>query len=217
VLPYYDTEGDDQRNRLVFAAWNEPYKAHTQWNTWVGGNPAEGIEPYGLSSDNPDGDPRVSYRVSGETGDAAVECCGQVDWWPQTKYDDPGGDVELSSGPEMRLLEAEKFMMDGNVDAAMDKVNALRAAAGVDEVDPTSTSEAWSFFKREHAIEMWLEGRRLGALRRWQQAGLTEDDLHIYEQVSGDVGAGSHLVTRDYCYPIAETECDTNLNVSCSG
>jgi hypothetical protein len=209
VMPYYATEGDDQRNRIQWASAAEPYKAHSQWNTWVAG--------YGLSSDNPDGDPRVPYTLTDETGDAAIDCCGQVPWWPQNKYPDSGGDIELSSGPEMRLLEAEKAMMDGSVDGAMAKVNALRAAAGMDAVNPGSQFQAWEFFKREHAIEMWLEGRRLGALRRWNDAGLSEDDLHPLEQVSGDTNVGSHLSTRTCCFPVPESECDTNLSAPCPG
>ena len=61
VMPYYATEGDDQRNRIQWASAAEPYKAHSQWNTWVAG--------YGLSSDNPDGDPRVPYTLTATASD----------------------------------------------------------------------------------------------------------------------------------------------------
>ncbi|MCA9738576.1 MAG: RagB/SusD family nutrient uptake outer membrane protein [Gemmatimonadota bacterium] len=206
VVEYSNDFGDDTRNRLQFASAEQPYRAHTQWNTWV--------EGYGLSDDNPSGDPRVPYMLTNKTGDAAVECCGQVDWWPQDKYPDPGADVELSSGAEMRLLEAEAMLMDGDWQGAMAIVNDLRTAAGMPTETATSEAEAWGYYKREHAIEMWLEGRRLGALRRWNDAGLTEDDLHPLEQVSGDVATGSHLETRDYCFPISESERQTNPNVS---
>ena len=101
VLPYFDTEGDATRNRIQFASQAEPYKAHTQWNTKY--------ENYGLSDNTPDGDPRVPFRITEETGDAAVQCCGQVPWYPQVKYPDAGADIPLSKSEEMRLIEAEAF------------------------------------------------------------------------------------------------------------
>jgi len=212
LMPYYTTEGDNQRHRLVWATFAEPYKAHTQWNTWV--------EDYGLEpTNNPNGDPRVSYRLSDEDGDAAIDCCGTVPWWPQTKHADSGGDAELSSGAEMRLLEAENALYGGDMATAMSKINALRTAAGMNTETAASMADAWRLYKREHAIEMWLEGRRLPALRRWNDAGLTETDLHIREQVAGpatyrDAGKdNSHLLQRDYCFPIPESEQDTNTNV----
>ncbi|MCA9738574.1 MAG: RagB/SusD family nutrient uptake outer membrane protein [Gemmatimonadetes bacterium] len=218
MMPYYDGFGDDLRNRIYWATGKTPYKAHSQWNTW--------IEGYGLNpTTNPNGDPRVAYRDGGETGDAAVQGClpfcptspGRVPWYPTTKYTSSGDDIELSSGPEMRLIEAEKMLMDGDWQGAMDKVNALRTAAGMSAETATNLAEAWGFFKREHAIEMWLEGRRLPALRRWKDAGLTEDDLQPLEKVSGSRDLGSHLVTRDYCFPIALSEQQTNTNVGTGG
>ncbi len=213
MMPYYTTEGDNQRHRLVWATFAEPYKAHTQWNTWVEGY---GFEPTG----NPNGDPRVPYRLSNEDGDAAIDCCGTVPWWPQAKFADSGSDVELVAGTEMRLLEAEDMLNSGNWQGAMAKVNALRAAAGMAAETATSAAEAWGFYKREHAIETWLEGRRYGALRRWNAAGLTETDLDIREQVAGPAAYqnneknNSHLLQRDYCFPIPESEKDTNPNIS---
>jgi len=211
-MPYYTTEGDDQRHRLVWATFNEPYKAHTQWNTWV--------EDYGLEpTNNPNGDPRVPYRLSSEDGDAAIDCCGTVPWSPQTKYSDSGGDAEISSGAEMRLLEAENALYGNDMATAMSIVNALRTAAGMNTETAADMADAWRLYKREHAIEMWLEGRRYPALRRWAANGLTENDLHIREQVAGeatyrnDGKDNSHLRQRDLCFPIPESEQDTNPNI----
>ena len=205
VMPYYDIGDDTQANRLFIAAKSQPYKAHSQWGTWV--------EGYGMSSDNPDGDPRVPYRVTGTVGDASTSCCGEVPFNPQTKHDTDGADMELSSGPEMRLLEAENALRNGDMTTAVGLINDLRTGAGVDPIAPASMDEAWSMLKREHAIEMWLEARRLPALRRWNEDG-TPGDLQPLERVSGDLMSGSHLVTRDFCFPISESEKQTNPNVS---
>jgi len=208
MLPYYDTEGDDTRNRLQFASAAEPYKAHSAWNTWY--------QDYGLSDNNPAGDARMPYTVTDETGDAATVCCGQVDWWPQTKYADSGADIELSSGVEMRLLEAENLLMTGDWSGAMVIVNALRAAAGVADAVATTEAEAWSAFMREHGIEMWLEGRRLPAFRRWTDNGVDMTLRDALEQISpnGETGDGSHLIRQDLCFPVSESEIDTNTNVT---
>ena len=74
--------------------------------------------------------------------------------------------------------------------------------------------EAWTYFKREHAIEMWLEGRRLPALRRWADAGDPETHLQPLEQIGdGDQATGSHLQSRSFCFPVSEGEKQTNPNI----
>lgn len=207
MLPYFDIGDDNQGNRIYLSTKGEPYRAHSQWNTWVAG--------YGLNAQEaPNGDPRVPYRISGETGDAAIPCCGPVPWNPETKYDSDGADIELSSGPEMKLILAENALNNNDMDTAVELINELRTAAGMDGVAPADMDEAWSALMREHAIEMWLESRRLPALRRWNDEGLALNELlQPLERVSGDVGSGSHLATRDYCFPISEGERNTNPNI----
>ncbi len=205
VVPYFNIGDDSQGNRVYLATKGQPYKAHTQWSTWV---EDYGFEPVG----NPDGDPRVPYRVTGETGDASTSCCGLVPWNPQTKYPSDDADIELSSGPEMRLIQAEAALNNGDMGTAVGIINNLRASAGMGPVTPATMAEAWAALKREHAIEMWLEARRLPALRRWNENN-TPGELQPLEQVSGSLDTGSHLTTRDYCFPIPESEQNTNPNV----
>ena len=204
-MPYFATEGNPTRNRIQFASQNEPYKAHTQRYTKY--------EDYSMSENNPDGDPRVGYRVTDETGDAAVLCCGQVPWWPQTKYADSGSDIPLSKGTEMRLIEAEGMLTSGDWQGAMGKINALRTAAGVEPAVAASAAEAWTALKFERGVVLWLEGRRLGDFFRWN-ANNTPGDLHPLEQPSGSQEEGSHLVQQDLCFPISRGEVDTNVNIS---
>ena len=203
-MPYFATEGNATRNRIQFASQNEPYKAHTLRYTKY--------EDYAQSDNNPDGDPRVSYRTSDETGDAAVQCCGQVPWWPQTKYADSGSDIPLSKGTEMRLIEAEGMLASGDWAGAMTKINALRSAAGVEPAMATNAVEAWTALKFERGVVLWLEGRRLGDFFRWN-ANNTPGDLHALEQPSGSQNEGSHLVQQDLCFPISRGERETNPNI----
>lgn len=207
-MPYYDLGDDTQANRIYVAGKAEPYKAHSQIFTWIEQyNPETG----GVA----DTDPRVSWEVSGENGDAASSCCGVIAWNPQTKYTSDDAGIELSSYEEMQLILAENEIMNNNdIPAGMAIINALRTAAGVGTETAATQAEAMTFLKREHAIEMWLEGRRLPAMRRWY-VNNTPGDLQTLEEIGdGDVSTGSHLTTRHYCFPISEAEQDTNQNIS---
>ena len=197
-IPYFNTGEEALLNRIQWASNGVPYRAHTQWNTKY--------EQYYLDT----GDPRVAWMDNGgEEGDAAIDCCGKVPWNQQLKYPDPADDIRLSSGAEMRLVEAEKLLIDGDWNGAMTKINALRSAAGVAAATAASSDEAWAMLKRERGIVLWLEGRRLGDLRRWSENG-TPGALHPLEVV----GEASHLVRQDLCFPIPPSEQETNPNVS---
>ncbi len=205
---YFSIGDDNQANRIYVAGKAEPYKAHSQLFTWIAEyNPETG----GVA----DTDPRVSWRVSGENGDAASACCGVIPWNPQTKYTSDDANIELSSYEEMQLIIAENEITNNNdIAAGMAIINALRTAAGVaTEAVPATEAEAMTLLKREHAIEMWLEGRRLPAMRRWYVNNVP-GDLQPLEEISGDEAVGSHLLTRDLCFPIPEGEVDTNPNIS---
>lgn len=206
---YFSVGEDAQRNRIAWAAQGTPYKAHTVWNTVN--------EGYGLSDDNPNGDPRVPYSyTAGEVGDAAIQCCGQVPFKRQRKFANDAASVRLSSGREARLIEAEAQLVAGNLAPAMDVINAVRANAGVDPVAAGSIAEGWTRLMRERGIELWLEGRRLGDRYRWQAEG-RPGELDPLELPSGDLNQGSHLVQQDLCFPIPPTERETNPNVPIGG
>lgn len=200
AIPYYEQGDNDQRNRIQFSSAAEPYKAHTQWNTWV--------EAYYQATS----DPRVPFLETNEVGDAAIDCCGRVPWWPQMKHDDTDAPINLSSGAEMRLVEAESMLNSGDWQGALAKINGLRAAAGVSDAVATSSTEAWTALKRERAIVLWLEARRLGDLRRWE-ASSAPGALDALEVPGASDQVGSHLLTQDKCFPIPPSEQDTNPNV----
>lgn len=218
----YQANGDDvQANRIFVSSKNQPYKAHTAWTTWVGGDGGQfealGEQVDALGNVVAEGDPRVQWRLTEENGDAAIDCCGPVPWWPQFKHAQDASPIELASGAEMRLIEAEDLLRNSDVAGAMAKINEVRARAGVGlpALTATTVDEARVILKAEYRSELWLEGRRLGQLWRWNQTGFgTENDLHPLEQVSGSNTEGSHLVTRDYCMPISLGEKQTNQNVS---
>jgi hypothetical protein len=189
-MPYYQNELD-QYNRIFWASANQPYRAHTVWNTY--------IETYRRATR----DPRVPFDSSLTilVGDAAVGALGRVRWYFQTKYPTLTSPINLASGWEMRLIEAETKLIAGDVAGALTSINGRRTALSLAPVTATNATEAWAALKRERGIELWLEGRRLGDLRRW--AALSRPGaLDPKEEIPG----------RDLCFATPLSEKQTNLN-----
>ena len=128
--------------------------------------------------------------------------------------------VTLSSGREMRLILAEAALLENRWQEAVSILNSLRKGLLNDHTgeplelwNVAGLEEAWTAFKREHGIEMWLEGRRLGALRRWEESG-TPGDLHPLEYTPQETVErfGAPAVPAR-CFPVPESERDQNPNV----
>jgi hypothetical protein len=151
----------------------------------------------------------VPYLITNEVGVGAIDCCrgGRTRSIPR---DAP---ITLSSGAEMRLIEAEHALIDGDIPGAVALINQLRTAAGVPTVTATTAADAWTELKRERGIVLWLEGRRMNDFRRWAEDG-RPGALHPLEMPSGDPAVGSHLAQQDLCFPIPPSEQDTNPNIS---
>jgi len=197
-IPYFDIGDDAQRNRIAWAIGGLPYKAHTEWNTWY----------YDYSQATPP-DPRVKVTITTGTGDAAIECCGKVPFYPEAKHSTSTSPIRLASGREMRLIEAEAALRANNLTGAMTSIAAVRTNAKAPAIspDPTTVEEGWRLLKRERGIELWLEARRLGDFRRWK-ADNTPGALDPLELP----GALSHLARQDLCFPISVSERQTNPN-----
>jgi len=200
-MPYFNIGNDDQRNRIAYAVLNTPYRAHTQWNTWH--------DAYRKATN----DPRVPITITALTGDAAIECCGRVAFWPQAKHPLSQSPIRLASGREMRLIEAEAKLRNGDFAGAITSINLVRANAStstitVAPVTAANITDAWTLLKRERGIELWLEARRLGDLRRWKAAN-TPGALDPLESI----GAAAHLTKQDLCFPIGRSERQTNPNL----
>ena len=192
-MPYYNIGDDAQRNRIAWSIGNQPYRAHTEWNTWY----------YDYS--NASKDPRVPITITTLQGDAAIDCCGKVPFYPEAKMNTSASPIRLSSGREMRLIEAEAKLRGNDVAGAVTLMNTVRTNAGATTITATTSDETWRLLKRERGIELWLETRRLGDLRRWK-AGSTPGALDPLESV----GPASHLKQQDLCFPISTSEQQTN-------
>ncbi len=192
TMSYFQTELD-LYNRIFWASANQPYRAHTVWNTWF-----EGYRR--TTRDN-----RVPYdsSLTQPVGDAAVGNLGRVRWFFQTKYTAQGSAINLATGWEMRLVEAEVRLINGDIPGAMSLINARRtsAAVNVPAINATTAEDAWLALKRERGIELWLEGRRLGDLRRWAAANRP-----------GTLGPLESMAGRDLCFATPLSEIETNPN-----
>jgi hypothetical protein len=188
-MPYY-VNTVDQYNRIYWASANQPYRAHTVWGTFY--------DNYRRTTR----DPRVPFdsSLTVRFGDAAVTSLGgQVRWYFQTKYPVRESSINLSSGWEMRLIEAEALLVGGDVAGAMTKLNARRIALSLTPWTANNATEAWTALKRERGIELWLEGRRMADFRRWKALNRPGDQ----EDMAG----------RDLCFPIPLSELETNPNL----
>ncbi|WP_439643275.1 hypothetical protein [Gemmatimonas sp.] len=188
-MPYF-VNTVDQYNRLYWASANQPYRAHTVWGTFY--------ENYRRTTR----DPRVPFdsSLTIRFGDAAVTSLGgQVRWYFQTKYPVRESSINLTSGWEMRLIEAEGLLVGDDISGALARMNIRRTALSLPLLTATNATEAWEALKRERGIELWLEGRRMGDQRRW--AALNRP------------GVSDDMTGRTLCFPIPLSELQTNPNL----
>lgn len=190
-MPYYQNELD-QYNRIFWASANQPYRAHTIWNT--------AIETYRKANRT---DSRVPFDSSATVlvGDAAVGSLGRVRWYFQTKYPTLTSSINLVSGWEMRLVEAEAKLIANDIGGALTSMNLRRTALGLAPVTAASIAEAWTVLKRERGLELWLESRRLGDMRRWTALNRP-----------GSFDAKEDMTGRDMCFATPLSEKQTNAN-----
>jgi len=190
-MPYFQTELD-QNNRIFWASANQPYRAHTVWNT-----PLETIRKSTR-------DARVPFDSSLTilVGDAAVGSLGRVRWYFQTKHPLVTSPINLATGWEMRLIDAEARLIANDVAGAVTIMNVRRAALSVPPVVATTVADGWTALRRERGIELWLEGRRLGDLRRWTALNRP-----------GVLDPKEELPGRSLCFatPLSEKETNTNF------
>jgi hypothetical protein len=141
---------------------------------------------------------------------------GPVPWSYPTKYPTVSSPFNLATGKEMILIRAEAALALDQIPQAMTLINQLRTSYNDDQASQplaaytaTTAADAWTALMNERRLELFLEGRRLFDIRRWEQADVPGDlALPNFE-------ARSHIFTPDFdrCLPISQTERLTNLNL----
>ena len=195
-------------NQFYFGNQNGPFRSQTIHHTWFYDYYTETGDPRSSWGADP-AFPYATQQMPGYPG-------GTVPWSFSTKFTSLNDPNRLASGREMMLIRAESLLAGGDWAGAMTLINDIRTIVVSDNtglpLDPwpaTSIEEAWTALKRERAVEMWLESRRMGDLRRWKANNIPgEIDYPDWESIS------FHFVDNPPgdCLPVPEPEIDTNEN-----
>jgi hypothetical protein len=215
------TGGSSAANLMTFTndfAIGGSFRASSVWRTF--------FESYYRAS----GDQRVRWDSStvAATGKARDGEFAGIPWYYQRKYiptgtsADLGSPIKLASGREMRLVEAEVLLRAGDFAAAGPIINGLRTTVAVRAGSPSpladwpvsTLQETWDALKKERSIELWLEGRTMGDLRRWIADGTYPTMFTIEPDRGGALGSENDVSDRiRLCFPISRAERNTNPNL----
>lgn len=190
---YTNTELD-QYNTLYWANANSPFRTFSVVGTFY--------ETYFTQT----GDPRVAWSTDPKTPNAELS---SVKWLFPLKYRAVTDPINLVTGREARLIEAEAALRAGLSAEALQRINALRALnTSTIDAKPlaawpatTDVTTIWRDLKIERGVELYLEGRRIWDLRRW-----SEDDSPAKDVV--DVRDRIRL-----CIPLSQAELNSNPNL----
>jgi hypothetical protein len=172
------------------------------------------FQTYAGSFDPPD--PRAPFTRCNETGTCANEigADGETFHWRQEKYPDYGGDIPTLTGKESRLIEAEAALRTGDLAEFTAQLNRVRALYDLPPIDepatageleyPNAYDDGWSILDAERQLTLWLEGRRLWDLHRWDHPFLDGGEV-VWESDP----------QRDSCMPVPANECRYNPNFTC--
>jgi hypothetical protein len=173
-----------------------------------------------------EGDPRTPWT------DCSLGSCpsangadGETIHVRQDKYPEKGSDIPLVKGTDMRLLEAENALLTGDLGVFTSKINEVRGFHGLAAIAAVTSAGSltggtfgkngtlggasatsmtgWDVLDRERHLTMWLEGRRLWDLHRWDHPHLNGGGI-VYQAT---------VTRRSSCFPISDQECQVNDNV----
>lgn len=162
------------------------------------------LSVYGTPWASTNTDPRTPWDTA-KTSSGAVQKGqnGTTPWFRQGKYKTLAASIPLTKGAEMLLIQAEAALRNSDVSGAVALVNQERASYKLPAASAPSEQAAWTLLERERGAVLWLEGRRLWDLRRWNAA---TGPAH-----------NSFLDKRDKCIPISANEASSNPNIPSAG
>ena len=206
-------------NQFYFGNQNGPFRSQTIHHTWFYDYYLETGDPRSAWGEDPDF-PLATQQLPGYPG-------GIVPWSFSLKFTSLEDPFRMASGREMMLIRAEALLVAADWQQAMTLINDIRTSTSrprdsgpesllshntgqpLEPWPASSIDEAWTALKRERAVEMWLESRRMGDLRRWRENNVPgEIDFPDWESISfhfADLPPGD-------CLPVPESEIDTNVN-----
>jgi starch-binding outer membrane protein, SusD/RagB family len=141
-------------------------------------------------------DPRVSVtNMNGKTGDAIT------DNWRQDKYRSPSAPIPIARYDEARLIIAE---VEGG-QQAVGIINELRAEYELAPFSSTNEAEIQAQVQEERRREFFLEGHRLGDMRR--------NDLPLFPAQAEPYNKGGNYGAAR-CFPLPAVEVLNNPNIN---
>jgi len=196
-------------NQLYWATATTPYIAYTMENTF-----------FKTHYDNT-GDPRAKWEIDPDfpLANASLSGYGPVPFKNQTKYTDRNDDMNMAKGWEMRLIQAEAILQQGQPFAgAMTLINRVHTRIVSDltgnpltALTAANAGEAWTHLKRERYLELFLEGKRATDELRWRTDGsggtIDTPDWSGFSNIFVPINQ------RDLCFDIPTAERDANPNV----
>ena len=146
-------------------------------------------------------DPRVAVTNTGRNGTAAVPI------WTADKYASLATTIPLARYAEAQLIVAESKLAANDIPGAVAAINAARAAKSVPAYDATGQTAAQVLAQivEERRRELFLEGHRLGDLRRY--------GLPILPATGTPFLSGGTYGTQT-CFPLPDVERINNPNIS---
>ena len=200
----YENETDPRTKFTKCGEWNDLASAYPD-------NIPGGVTKTG----NCDGDGSGAHQ--GADGDHAH--------YRQDIYDDRGSDIPRASAIEMYMIMAEAALQ-GTPDYAtfIGHINTVRAHHGLaalaaptamgnflqwpytaDDVTDANASTANAILDRERYANLWMQGKRLYDLERWNHPFLTSD---------GWITGSTSVADRVSCFPMPRNECQLNPNMA---
>lgn len=164
------------------------------------------------------GDPRAAWRTNPTVPNATSSLVGfgVVPWSYPTKYATDSAPYTLSSGREMVLIRAEAALAQGQLQAAATLINQIRTSVRSETTNQNlapytinTAADAWTALFAERRLELFLEGRRLFDIRRFEQ-NQNPGTLNL-----PNFEARSFIFKANFsrCFPISQQERLTNPNL----
>jgi hypothetical protein len=146
-------------------------------------------------------DPRVPVLNTGVVGADNQTIVRQ-----QRKYASLGSPIPFARSTEARLIEAEAKALANDLDGAVTIINALHTAAGIPAYDGTGKTQAevLAQVREERRRELFLEGHRLGDMRRL--------NLPLIPAVGATFPRGG-IYGDQRCFPLPAVERNNNPNI----
>ena len=136
-------------------------------------------------------DQRVQISRKGNGADNVKKFYGQE------KFKNLSDDIKMTSGWEMRLIEAEVYMKKGDFTNAIARINKVRANAGLQPVTGTTQAQVQTHLLNERFAQLFLEGHRATDIARFNltasvlgtgraiKFALTTDEINLNPTIAG--------------------------------